>query len=260
MVQQLDQSAARQNWTSEGIGTLGTRHEHVCRQLADYRDAFRHFQSAMNERFQALSASTEQDQQDIASQRRELQQSQQHVDEQVTYLEQLKIDLSEQQEMWQRLQAESAEQQSVLIAEMREQFEQLERCRSLLLEDAQGYGSPATDVDQQVPSETGVSEEIAELQSRLAMALDDIRELRSRNADLEQKVVDAKSDSSQPATGTMSGMDWESMKQHIMEKLESDDDASDDDSYQSRVKVERLMETTDRLLAEKDGEIQPHIL
>ena len=93
---------------------------------------------------------------------------------------------------------------------------------------------------------------------RYLMAMDDIRDLKTRNAELQRQLLEAQT--AQPRRGPAaspaeSGGDWESQKRRLLAELESDDH-HDAESKQQRLKIEEVIARTDQIIAEKNREIE----
>jgi hypothetical protein len=107
-----------------------------------------------------------------------------------------------------------------------------------------------------------------DLQHRYAMALDDIRQARERNADLERQLDKARSfpARSNPPTCTTGRLDWESEKLRILAALEadgletnglrSDNRAEQEARRNERLGIQEVLRMTDEIVAAKDREIQ----
>lgn len=99
-------------------------------------------------------------------------------------------------------------------------------------------------------------QQIADLQRRFEMAVEDVRELKTRNADLESRLAASKRSGGggSPDTG---GMDWESQKRRMLASLEGEgDSAGDEERQKERASIENTIEMTDAVVAEKDREIE----
>ena len=87
---------------------------------------------------------------------------------------------------------------------------------------------------------------------RYEMALDDLKELKAKNAELQQQVSRA------PAGGASLGvakgvLNWEAEKRRILAALESD--SNDEASSEDRLRIEEVIEKTQSILSDKDREI-----
>jgi hypothetical protein len=96
-------------------------------------------------------------------------------------------------------------------------------------------------------------QQIADLQRRFELAVEDVRELKTKNAELESRLSAARSSGGHSDSG---GMDWESQKRRMLASLE-DEDGSDvtEERKQERTSIENTIEMTDAVVAEKDREI-----
>jgi chromosome segregation ATPase len=106
---------------------------------------------------------------------------------------------------------------------------------------------PASQIDP------NVAQQLSDLRRRFEMAVEDVRELKTKNAALESKLATAsKQPQSQPDAG---GMDWESQKRRLIAALEGG--GADDAPLpkKDRATIEGTIEMTDAVVAEKDREI-----
>jgi len=93
-----------------------------------------------------------------------------------------------------------------------------------------------------------------DLERRFEMAVQDIRELKKRNAELEARLASTPgNDRGGSPVGT--GLDWESRKKRMLVELESEFDAEDEADAAERLTIEGTIRITDELVAEKDREI-----
>ena len=102
-------------------------------------------------------------------------------------------------------------------------------------------------------------EKLDEAQRRFELAVEDVRDLKRRNADLEIRLAKAQSAAPAAAAGTNSGgLDWEAQKRRMLAALEADEANEadeDDDRREERLSIESTINITDQVLAEKDREI-----
>jgi hypothetical protein len=105
--------------------------------------------------------------------------------------------------------------------------------------------------DQESAGEAGTREK-GDLQRRFEMAVEEVRELKRANAELEVKLK------SRPGTAVPAisggGMDWEAQKQRLLESLEADGN-DDEDAVAERTNIEATIRITDQIVAQKDREI-----
>lgn len=103
------------------------------------------------------------------------------------------------------------------------------------------------------PIDTNVEQQLADFQRRFELAVEDVRELKTKNARLESQLAAAASQPLvQPDSG---GTDWESQKRRLLASLESGEDADDPVQKQQRITIESTIEMTDAVVAEKDRQI-----
>jgi hypothetical protein len=90
-----------------------------------------------------------------------------------------------------------------------------------------------------------------ELQRRLELAVEDLREARRVNAELEAKLKRVKTDGAGAGSG---GLDWEAQKEKLLASLEADD-REDAEAVADRNTIEGTIRITDQIVAQKDREI-----
>jgi chromosome segregation ATPase len=134
--------------------------------------------------------------------------------------------------------ADSAE-----LARLREEYAAL--VRRLAEAETKAGGSPPE-----------TKQEIEELRRRFELAVDDVRDLKRRNAELEEKLATARA-APRPAAAAIPGerLDWEAQKLKMLAQLESDFDEDDPEESADRLTVESTVRITDQVVAEKDAEI-----
>lgn len=104
----------------------------------------------------------------------------------------------------------------------------------------------------------GTSEVSADLQQRYEMAIAEIRELRQKNADLEQRLAQAGQSAVKQPVSSSNGqiLDWEAEKQRILAALEAEaENDSDPQHAAERLRIQDVIKKTEAALAEKDKEI-----
>lgn len=99
-----------------------------------------------------------------------------------------------------------------------------------------------------------VAQQIADLQRRFELAVEDLREFKTKNAKLESQLAAAATyrPQNRPDTGEM---DWESQKRRLLASLEGGDGHVEPVSEQDRRTIEGTIEITDAVVAEKDRQI-----
>lgn len=95
-----------------------------------------------------------------------------------------------------------------------------------------------------------------DLRRRFEMAVEDVRELKAKNAELEQqRQQGADSKVNPPADDSGGNLDWEAQKRRLMAQLEDFDD-DDEDEARDRLTIEGAIRITDQVVAEKEQQIE----
>jgi chromosome segregation ATPase len=109
------------------------------------------------------------------------------------------------------------------------------------------------ELEQRPPAQLDPDAErqVGDLQRRFELAVEDVRELKTKNAQLESQLAAA---GTQSVTRHDAGaMDWESQKKRMLAALEVTTAEEDDLArQQERVTIEGTIEITDSVVAEKD--------
>jgi hypothetical protein len=98
------------------------------------------------------------------------------------------------------------------------------------------------------------SQEVEDLKRRFEMAVQDVRELKTKNVELTEQLTQAKSSSGR-APIAAGGGSWESLKQKLMADLDDNFDESKPADQADKVTVENTIKITDEIVAAKDHEI-----
>jgi hypothetical protein len=98
------------------------------------------------------------------------------------------------------------------------------------------------------------SQEIDDLRRRFEMAVQDVRELKTKNTELTDQLAKAKQ--ALPAQSGGGGSDWESLKKKMLAQMETDFDESDEQQKADKLTVQGAIKITDDVIAEKDHELQ----
>jgi chromosome segregation ATPase len=112
-------------------------------------------------------------------------------------------------------------------------------------------------LDKQPPVQIdpNAEQQLADLQRRFELAVEDVRELKTKNAKLESQLASGGIASAAGAKDA-DGTDWESQKRRLLASLEDEGDADDEPARQEeRVRISSTIEMTDAIVAEKDAEI-----
>jgi chromosome segregation ATPase len=108
---------------------------------------------------------------------------------------------------------------------------------------------PATPID------SNVEQQLSDLQRRFELAVEDLREYKTKSAKLEAQLAAA---SNQPrvAIPDAGGNDWESQKRRLLASLEETAEVPETPvQKQQRITIEGTIEMTDAVVAEKDRQI-----
>jgi chromosome segregation ATPase len=98
------------------------------------------------------------------------------------------------------------------------------------------------------------SQEMDDMRRRFEMAVDEVRDLKRANAEMESKLK-ARPGSPSLITGG-GGMDWESQKQRLLASLEADgEEEEEEEATVERTNIEGTIRITDQIVAQKDQEI-----
>jgi chromosome segregation ATPase len=109
---------------------------------------------------------------------------------------------------------------------------------------------PAVQIDPDV------EQQLSDLQRRFELAVEDVRELKTKNAKLESQIASAGTRAPAAAPADAGAMDWESQKRRLLASLDDNADADDDPvQKQERLTIENTIEMTDAVVAEKDRQI-----
>ncbi|MFO0791812.1 MAG: hypothetical protein U0805_20310 [Pirellulales bacterium] len=105
------------------------------------------------------------------------------------------------------------------------------------------------------PLDPDVEQQMSDLQRRFEMAVEDVRDLKTKNAKLEAKLAAARESGVAPS-GDSSGMDWESQKRRLLASLEGQHgEDADFLAAEERASIQGTIDITDAVIAEKDREI-----
>jgi len=107
----------------------------------------------------------------------------------------------------------------------------------------------------EAPNQTSRNASDDDLRRRYEMAVDDVREMKARNAELEKQLAQAKSAGNQAGAVLGASLNWEAEKRRILAALESDFEEDDEHDEAERLKIEEVIRKTDMVVAAKDREI-----
>ncbi len=98
------------------------------------------------------------------------------------------------------------------------------------------------------------TQEQADLQRRFELAVEDVRDLKKKNAQLEVQLA-AAATGAVPAAAGGGGSSWEAMKKQMLADLEDEGGDVDVGRQQERATIENTIRITDDALSRKDREI-----
>jgi chromosome segregation ATPase len=105
------------------------------------------------------------------------------------------------------------------------------------------------------PDDGDAEQERADLQRRFELAVEDVRELKKKNAQLESQLSAASPGMADAPASGGGGGSWEAMKKQMLANLEGEGDDVDEDRSEERATIESTIRITDEALARKDQEI-----
>ena len=112
------------------------------------------------------------------------------------------------------------------------------------------------ELEQQSTPQDGASasEELSELQRRFELAVEDVRDLKKKNSELEAALAASKSGGA-AAKPSIGGSGWEAMKKKMLANLADEGDDVDEDRQEERAKIEETIRVTGEVIARKDKEL-----
>ena len=107
------------------------------------------------------------------------------------------------------------------------------------------------------PAEGGSNELAEEASRRCLLAMEEVCDLKARNAELQRQLLEVHSGAARAgeAPPADSGTDWEAQKRRFLAELESGDQHGAAATEQ-RSKIEEIVARTDKIVADKNREIE----
>lgn len=210
-------------------------------------------------RVDAAAARVHHDQQAFALQREEHEAQVEHVaalrqtlEKNLATVESLRAQYEQSQQQAAAAGADPAE-----LASLREERDRLAQRLSETEQRLPPLVAQLSEAEEQLTrlrNAAGGNDSADDYRRRYEMSLEDMRELKARNQDLERQLARAKAN---PASGPAPGqrLDWEAEKMRILAALEADFDSDDEEDRKERLRIEEVIRQTDQVLAEKDREI-----
>jgi hypothetical protein len=102
----------------------------------------------------------------------------------------------------------------------------------------------------------GGGQEMDDMRRRFEMAVQDVRELKTKNAELAEQLSKARQGGAGVPAAGAHGSDWESLKQKLLADLETDFDENDESQKADKLSVQGAIKITDEVVAEKEREVE----
>ncbi len=97
-------------------------------------------------------------------------------------------------------------------------------------------------------------QELEDLQRRFELAVDDVRQLKQKNSDLDQKLEAASKTTPTVTSSNDEPLDWQAQKAKLMATLDAEDQGHVDETRrEEQATIEGTISITDRVVAEKDA-------
>jgi chromosome segregation ATPase len=103
---------------------------------------------------------------------------------------------------------------------------------------------------------SGGGQEMDDLRRRFEMAVQDVRELKTKNVELTEQLAKAGQHSGGASAAGVSSGGWESLKKKLLADLETDFDEEDGAEKADKLTVHGAIKITDQVVAEKEREIE----
>jgi peptidoglycan hydrolase CwlO-like protein len=228
--------------------------------LAGQRHRLQAAQQELAERIERITAEVAHDRQENDSNRREIEVRREELRQVEESIQRLKSDWQDRRDEWERAHQQSVEYYQTLAGQVQTRQEDL-LARQEALQQRQTEFDTAALARLQEERDRLVTR-LSELESRPTRRDDDagegrdseaneVRELRSRNRELQRQLAEPKAGGAE-ASGRL---DWESEKQRIMAALEAETDDDSPEDRQHRLEVRDVVRRTERILAEKELEL-----
>jgi len=94
-----------------------------------------------------------------------------------------------------------------------------------------------------------------EYRRRYEMAVQDVRELRTRNEELEKQLQERSAQGASAAATAGAALDWEAEKRRILAALEAEGEDDTEPGQKKRLELQAVVRSTDQIVAEKNREI-----
>jgi chromosome segregation ATPase len=234
------------------LSELQGKYDHL-RSEFDSREAHR---DESTQKLAELKAQVEMRQHELGQQQTALAESQKRQAELETERTRLQTDLQRQVDELDRVRKEPEQQVAAArkegggskvdtaeLTKLREENKQLQTWLAEAEEKAKNAGPSG-------------NQDLDDLRRRFEMAVQDVRELKTKNAELTEQLSKRPSTLASAVGSGAGGSDWESMKQRLLADLDSDFDEADAGQKADKLTVQGAIKITDDVVAEKEREIQ----
>jgi chromosome segregation ATPase len=149
--------------------------------------------------------------------------------------------------------ASSADELARAVARQNSTLDEVSRLRA----EYEAISAQLAEADARLKAAPQGASDSEDLQGRLELALDEVRELKRANSDLKSKLDKARTAPGTAATAAPGGgLDWEAQKQRLLASLEADDeDEPDEERVAEKATIKETIRATDLAIAKKDAEI-----
>jgi len=266
--------------TEQIAAALHAQRRRVREFLSAQQDRLHRAERALSDQLRHIAAETADDRRQTRQTRDELARRSDELQRQAEAIEQMKTDLAARQAEWEKLYRGVIEQQQSFADQLKRQQDEFDRRQQDFL---QQQSAAAAEIDLTREKEV-LTARLAELAGQLAqtrqeladaragsgkdkeddddlrrryeMSIDDLRELRARNEELQEQLASARRGGGGNASQISSGvLNWEAEKKRILAALEADFEEDNEEDRQEKLKIQEVIRRTDRVAAEKNREI-----
>ncbi len=163
---------------------------------------------------------------------------------QLEALEQKKLELVAEQQQWTQTQEKAQTEQREIAEYLEKQQNELKEREDQLRDAEQATEGDAEEHQQQ----------LEDSRRRFEMAVEELRELKTRNAELEEKLVQRGASPAEDDAGDGTNS-WEAQKLRLLASLEADVDEEEEEDRRKRLTIEGTIRITDEIVAKKQDEI-----
>jgi chromosome segregation ATPase len=257
---QIEQESQHQNQLKESLDALQQEKAELQEQLQAQTDRLQQQREAADGQIQELVASRDQACQALSELQAQPCDSCESLRQRVAHLEQVECGqtqrLAEQEEDEQKLKLQNTDLQELLSQRSEKETREAAELESLRAQrDALAARVGELEAAPPAARDTDREEQIADLQQRFEMAVDDVRQLKQKNAELLQTQMEAHQ-ANQAASVDAGPLDWQAQKARLLASLEDEEgEPFSEERQQERSTIVGTVSITDRVVADKDQEI-----